>query len=207
MVRKVAFLFTSVVLLSAAERATAQLAAAPSVAALQPPSSLVQPALDSVARAGSTVDLNHWKGSGAARDEVDGNLLSMQKDLQTTLPPLLAAADAAPASAAASLPVLLNLDALYSVLLRVTIASRTAAPRNENTALEQAAVLLDGARRSLGDAVLASARLSEQQVTALQATVQRQQAALQQAQQSPAKPAATSKTKKRPASTTSAKSN
>lgn len=168
-------------------QASSQTAALSSVANVQLPSSLVQPALDSVARAGSAVDLNHWKGSAAAREEVDGNLLSMQKDLQTTLPPLLSAADAAPSSAAAALPVLLNLDALYSVLLRVTIASRGSAPRSENTTLEQAAVVLDGARRSLGDAVLQSATSAEQQLTELNATVQRQQAALRQAQQTPVK--------------------
>lgn len=177
-----------------------------SPAPAQPPSSLIQPALDSVAQAGSAVDLNHWRGSAAARDEVDGNLLSMQKDLQTTLPPLLAAADAAPASVAASLPVLLNLDALYSVLLRVTIASRNSAPRSETASLEQAAALLDGARRSLGDTVLRSAAAAEQQVNDLQATVQRQQAALQQAQQPPAKPTATTKTKKKPTGSTAAQS-
>lgn len=126
----------------------------------------------------------------------------MQKDLQTTLPPLLAAADAAPASAAASLPVLLNLDALYSVLLRVTIASRNSAPRPENTALEQAATLLDGARRSLGEAVLASAKASEQRVSDLQAaTAQQQQAAQQQA--AATKVPASAKSKKKSSTTSS----
>lgn len=175
-------------------------------APVQPPSSLVQPALDSVARAGSAVDLNHWKGSAAARDEVDGNLASMQKDLQTTLPPLLAAADAAPSSAAAALPVLLNLDALYSVLLRVTIASRGSAPRSESAALEQATTLLDGARRDLGDAVLRSAMAAEQQVSDLQTTVQRQQAVMQQVPPPPpAKPATASKGRKKPTNATSAR--
>lgn len=167
----------------------------------QTPSSLIQPALDSVARAGSSVDLNRWKGSGAVRDEVDANLASMQKDLQTTLPPLLTAADAAPNSTSASLPVLLNLDALYSVLLRVTIASRAGAPREQNTALEQAATLLDSARRDLGDAVLSAAKAQEQRTAELQATLQQQAAAVATPQQVPATPIPLAKTKKRSAST------
>lgn len=155
-------------------------AAQPQAAAIQQlseqkPSSLLQPALDSVAHAGSGVDLNRWKGSNALREEIDANLASMQKDLQMTLPPLLMAADSAPESASASLPVLLNLDALYSVLLRVSIASRTGAPREENTALEQAVTLLDGARRDLGDAVLQSAQAQEKRTAGLQASLQQQQ--------------------------------
>lgn len=166
---------------------------------VQTPSSLVQPALDSVARAGSAVDLNRWKGSNSLRQETDANLASMQKDLQATLPPLLAAADAAPTSATASLPVLLNLDALYAVLLRVAIASRGSAPRDEATALEQAATVLDSARRDLGDAVLTSARALEKQVTDLQATLKRQQTPQQPV--TPAKPVQPSKARKRAAGT------
>ena len=154
----------------------------------QKPSSLVQPAIDSVARAGSAVDLNRWKGSKAARDEVDGYLASMQKDLESTLPPLLSASDAAPGSAAASLPVLLNLDALYSVLLRITMLAHTNAPRDQSTALDQSAVLLDSARRDLGDTILVATRAQEKRTAALQAQLQQQAAALDAAQQTaPAK--------------------
>ena len=167
-------------------------------AAIQTPSSLVQRALQSVGRAGSAVDLNKWKGSNAMREDVDANLASMQKDLQSTLPGLLTAADAAPASVAASLPVLLNMDALYSVLLRVTIASRNSAPRDENTALEQAAVLLDSARRDLGDAVLAAAKAQDKQIAGLQATVQQQASALSAAA-TPAAPLAPLRGKRRKA--------
>ncbi len=151
--------------------------------ATQKPSSLLQPAIDSVARAGSAVDLNRWKGSNAMREEVDGYLASMQKDIENTLPPLLAAADAAPDSASASLPVLLNVDALYSVLLRVTMVAHTSAPRDQSTALDQSATLLDNARRDLGDALLAAARTQERHTAALQAQVQQQAdaAAAQQA--------------------------
>ncbi len=170
----------------------------------QPPSTLVTPALQSVGRAGSGVDLNKWKGSTAMREEVDANLASMQKDLQNTLPALLTAADAAPTSAAASLPVLLNMDALYNVLLRVTIASRSGAPRDQNTALEQAAVLLDSARRDLGDVIVTAAKAQDKRIADLQATVQQQAAALAAAAAPPpppAAPAAAPKPKRKKATT------
>jgi hypothetical protein len=145
----------------------------------QKPSAIVSSALDVVAKAGSAVDLNKWKTPNTVRGEVDANLASIQKDLQTTLPPLLVTADAAPANASASLPVLLNLDALYSVLLRVTIASRAGAPREENVGLEQAAITLDNARRELGDRIMAAAVANEKRVAALQATATQQAAQLQ----------------------------
>jgi hypothetical protein len=168
----------------------------------QPPSSLIAPALDVVGKSGSAVDLNKWKGSNAMRTEVDANLASMQKDLQKTLPALISASDAAPNSAAAAMPVLLNLDALYSVLLRVTIASRTGAPKDQNTQLEQAAVTLDNARRDLGNSIMATIAANETKVSTLQATVQQQAAALQAAQTPPPPPPAVAKPapkKKKPA--------
>ncbi len=178
-------------------------AAAPPSAQVQPPSTLLRPALESVGRAGSSVDLNKWKGPTAMREEVDANLGSMQKDLQTTLPALLTTADAAPTSAAASLPVLANIDALYDVLLRVTIASRTGAPRDQSTALEQSAVLLDSARRDFADAILASAKAQEKRIADLQATVQQQAATLAAAAAPPpAAPAATPPKPKRKKTTT-----
>lgn len=152
----------------------------------QKPSTLIAPALESVGKAGSSVDLNKWKGGNSVREEVDANLLSMQKDLQNTLPPLLTASDAAPASPAASMPVLLNLDALYSVLLRVTISSRGNAPREQNTQLEQAAQLLDSARRDLGETILGGIRAQEKRIGELQTTVQQQTAAITAAQQAAA---------------------
>ena len=168
-------------------------------AAVQPPSSLVRPALESVGRAGSAVDLNKWKGSTAMREEVDGNLASIQKDLQSTLPALLSTADAAPGSAAASLPVLMNIDALYNVVLRVTIASRLGAPRDQNTSLEQSAVLLDSARRDLGEAITTSAKAQEKRIADLQSTVQQQAATIAAATPPPAVavPAAAPKPKRK----------
>jgi hypothetical protein len=165
--------------------------------AVQPPSSLVRPALEGVGRAGSGVDLNKWKGSTAVREEVDSNLASMQKDLTTTLPALLSVADAAPGSPSASLPVLLNIDALYNVLLRVTVSSRNGAPRDQNTALEQSAVLLDSARRDLGEAITASAKAQEKRIADLQATVKQQAAALAAAATPPPAPAAPPKPKRK----------
>jgi hypothetical protein len=159
--------------------------------AAQKPSELVQPALNKVAQAGSNVDLNKWKGGNALRGEVDANLSSVQKDLQNTLPPLLTASDNAPASVPATMRVLLNLDALYSVLLRIQIAGKADAPRDQSDALESALAALDGARRDLGDRITTSSAALEKQIATLQATVQQQTAQIAAAQQAAAAAAAT----------------
>lgn len=154
--------------------------------AAQKPSELVQPALDKVAQAGSNVDLNKWKGGNGLRAEVDANLGSVQKDLQNTLPPLLMESDKAPASVPATMRVLLNLDALYSVLLRIQIAGKANAPRDQSEALDAALGSLDGARRDLGDRITSSAAAQEKQIATLQATVQQQTAQIAAAQQAAA---------------------
>lgn len=178
--------------------------------AAQKPSELVQPALDKVAQAGSNVDLNKWKGGNGLRGEVDANLGSVQKDLQNTLPQLLMDSDKAPNSVPPTMRVLLNLDALYSVLLRIQIAGKANAPRDQSDALDAALASLDGARRDLGDRITTSAAAQEKQIATLQATIQQQTAQITAAQQAaaaaatPPPPAKTTKkkvVKKKPATT------
>lgn len=205
------FVILSVFVLGGVATATAQSAADD---AAQKPSELVQPALDKVAHAGSNVDLNKWKGGNGLRGEVDANLASVQKDLQNTLPSILSDSDKAPESVPASLRILMNLDALYSVLLRIEIAGKANAPRDQADALDGALAALDGARRSLGDRITSSAAAQEKHVTQLQATIQQQNAQIAAAQQAaaaaaaavpPAKTTTKKKTvKKKPATTTPA---
>ncbi|MEZ2348855.1 hypothetical protein [Terriglobus sp. RCC_193] len=185
------FVFLSVFVLGGVATAAAQDTA-------QKPSELVQPALDKVAQAGSNVDLNKWKGGNGLRSEVDANLASVQKDLQNTLPSILVDSDKAPESVPASLRILLNLDALYNVLLRIEIAGKANAPRDQADALEGALAALDGARRSLGDHITASAAAQEKHVSQLQATIQQQTTQIAAAQQAAAAAAAAAPAKTTP---------
>lgn len=137
-------------------------------------STLLRPGLTGLAAGLQTVKTNRWKLSQAARDEVENNVGSLHRDLDTTLPDLLAAADARPASLALALPVSRNVDALYDVLLRTLERARTAAPADQAAALDGARVSLDQARRSF-DAFL-------------QATAAAQEQALRQVQNVPAPP-------------------
>ena len=97
-----------------------------------PPSAILQPSLDILHTALGEMAVDKWKASSAIRTEAGCNLRSVQRDLSSTLPPLLAAADAAPDSAAKILPVYRNVEALYDVMLRLDAAARLAAPGNQS---------------------------------------------------------------------------
>ena len=136
-----------------------------------PPSAILRPSLEILETAVGEMTLDKWKASPAIRTEADGNLRSIQRDLASTLPPLLAAADAAPDSPAKTLPVYRNVEALYDVMLRLDAAGRLAAPSNQISALDQALASIGDARRALGDQVQANAEGQEARVIHLQAAL------------------------------------
>jgi hypothetical protein len=136
-----------------------------------PPSAILRPSLEILQTAIGEMTLDKWKASPAVRTEADGNLRSVQRDLASTLPPLLAGADAAPDSTAKTLAVYRNVEALYDVMLRLDAAGRLAAPSNQISALDQALASLSDARRALGDQVQANAENQEARVIHLQAAL------------------------------------
>jgi hypothetical protein len=133
------------------------------------PSAVLQPSLDVLKTAMDEVRTDKWKGSAAVRSEAEANVGSIRRDVETTLPPLLAAADAAPDSAAKALAAYRNVEALYDVLLRVTTAARIAAPGDQSSALDQALGRLDDGRRALGDRLQTDAVTAEKRASDLQA--------------------------------------
>lgn len=153
----------------AAQTAPAPVPSAPPPAA--PPSATLQPSLDVLRTALTIIHIDRWKAPTAVRDEAQSNLGSIQRDVQSTLPTLLTAADAAPTSAAKALPVYRNVEALYDVLLRVDTTARLAAPSDQTSALDQALTRLDGSRRALGDQLQQTAAAQETQVVNLQAAL------------------------------------
>ena len=132
---------------------------------------LLQPGLDGVRAALREVRVEKWKTSGAVREEMDGDLGSIQRDLDGTLPGLLSAADSAPDSVGKVLPAYRNVEALYDVLLRVASVARLAAPQAQSAALDGAMADLERGRRMLGDQLQSSAVAVEKQVVDLRAAL------------------------------------
>jgi hypothetical protein len=149
--------------------------AAPTQTPAQSISGVLQPALNTVHLTLQSLRTDKWK-KGSVRDEATVNIDAIQNDLRNNLPSLLQTADAAPGSVTKLLPVTRHVDALYDVLLRVTEASRIAAPDDQAAQLQQALTGLSNARLALDDRMQGSAGALEKQVQDLRATVQQQAA-------------------------------
>ena len=132
------------------------------------PSSLMQPALDILQQTLGQLRPEKWKVSDTVRQEMTADLGSIRRDLETTLPPLLTAADNAPGSVSQLLPAYRNVEALYDVLLRVAQTGSIAAPNQQSAALERARASLEDGQRALGDRLKSAALAEEQQVRSLQ---------------------------------------
>jgi len=141
------------------------------------PSGVLRPSLDSITQTVSGLNLDKWKGN-SVRAEAATNISSIQRDLESTLPPLLATADAAPGSMSKVLPVSRNIDALYDVLLRIVDAARVSAPGDQFNQLQQTLRGLEQARRSLDDHLQESVAAQEKQVSDLQSSLKAQQLAM-----------------------------
>ena len=194
---------------------TPGLGTAPGTAApapLTPPSLLLKPSLAAVQGTLNELRIERWK-KGSVRDEAFDNVSSLLKDLQTNLPPLMVAADAAPASLSQSIPLVKHLDAFYDVLLRVEEAARVSAPADQISSLQQTMLKLNQSRLALDDRLQSEATVQEKQVVDLQTSLKTQQQALAQAKEAvaaipppqPCKPPAPAKKKpaaKKPAPST-----
>jgi len=145
--------------------------ASASAAPAQLPSTTMQESLDVLKTALSMTRIDRWRASSAIKGEAQSNVASIQRDVDQTLPALLAAADAAPASASRMLPAYRNVEALYDVMLRVDAAARLAAPSDQMSAIDQALAQLDSAQRALGDQLQQSTDAQEKQVQHLEAAL------------------------------------
>jgi len=157
--------------------------ASPTAHASDPPAKLVtasgvlRPSLDTITQTMSGLNLEKWKGN-SVRAEAAANVSSIQRDLESTLPPLLTTADAAPGSMSKVLPVSRNVDALYDVLLRIVDAARVSAPGDQFNQLQQTLKGLEQARRALDDHLQESVAAQEKQVSDLQGSLKAQQLAM-----------------------------
>jgi len=149
-------------------------------APINTPSSLLKPSLAAVQDTLNNIRVDKWK-KGSVRDEAGDHVSSLLKDLQNNLPPLITAADAAPASVSQAIPLTKHLDAFYAVLLRVEEGARVSAPGEQISALQQSLLQLNQARLALDNQLEALAAAQEKQIVDLQASLKTQQQALAQA--------------------------
>src|SRR5262249_54209272 len=84
------------------------------------PIASLRPALANVQNTIANLSVAHWKVPSETRAAIQQDVGSMQRDLNATLPGLVAQVEANPQAISPAFAVFRNLDALYDVLLRVT---------------------------------------------------------------------------------------
>jgi len=137
------------------------------------PSDLLQPSRDAILLTMGALKTDKWK-KGPARDEAIANISSILHDLQSTLPPVLREADAAPRSMSKLLPVTNNIDSLYVVLLRTFDLAQVSAPADQVTQVEQALTSLQKGRRAFEGYTTETAAAAEKQIADLQIALKTQ---------------------------------
>jgi hypothetical protein len=152
-----------------------------------PPSEILKPALQEVLQTVGAVNLDKWK-KGSVRDEAGKNIDAIQRYMHGTMPQLIIEGDAAPGTLSKVLPVSVNVDALYNVLVHVVEASRVSAPGDQVSQLQQALADLEKARVTFGNQLQQIATVQEKQMLELRTTVQTQAASLKAASTPPPAP-------------------
>jgi hypothetical protein len=127
--------------------------------------------MDQLQRTLAALSITRWKAPGDVRQTTQSDVESMQRDLGTTLPPLLTQSRANPAQLAPAFSVYRNVDALYDVLLRVSETAQLAGAANDGRALEEQRSALEATRTQLGKALLQSAQTQDAEVTQLRTAV------------------------------------
>ena len=128
----------------------------------------LQPAILRLQQAVDSLRVEKWKATKELKAATSDNVGSIRRDVEGTLPGLVTAADAAPGSLTAMLPLTRNVGALYDVVLRVTVIAESAAPADQADALEKSLSGLETVRRTLADHQQQMASLQETKVGDLQ---------------------------------------
>ncbi len=133
------------------------------------PIASLRPALANVQNTIANLNVGHWKAPAETRTAIQQDIGSMQRDLNATLPGLVAQAEANPAALSPAFAVFRNLDALYDVLLRVTETAALAGSGSDAGSLEDARAGLEDGRGKLGTWLLQSISAQDAQIVHLQA--------------------------------------
>jgi hypothetical protein len=135
------------------------------------PIAALRPALANVQNTIANLNVGRWKVPAEMRAAVQQDIGSMQRDLNATLPGLVAQAEANPAALSPAFAVFRNLDALYDVLLRVTETAALSGSGSDAVSLEDARAGLEDGRGKLGTWLLQSTSAQDAQVVHLQSAL------------------------------------
>ncbi len=108
-----------------------------------------------------------WKADSATKRDIQGNVESLRRNLQSALPEIIAQLTNAPEDLAASFKLYRNLDALYDVFGQVVESAGAFGSKDEFQNLSNDMSALQSARRALGERMQNLATAKEGELTRL----------------------------------------
>jgi hypothetical protein len=121
--------------------------------------------------------IEKWKTDSSTRRQTQGNVESIQRNLQSALPEIMAQLNNAPEDLGASFKLYRNLDALYDVFGSVVESAGAFGSKDEFQSLSNDISALESVRRSLGERMQNLANAKEGELTRLRGQVKAMQAA------------------------------
>ncbi len=120
--------------------------------------------------------IEKWKVDSDSKRQTQGNVDSVQRNLQSALPQMISELRASPENLAATFKLYRNLDALYNVFGSVAESTGAFGSKDEFQALENDLSAFEKARRVFADRMESLAGAKEAEVIRLRAALQSAQA-------------------------------
>ncbi len=154
-------------------------ASATPLTAVQPNLDKLQSAASETSLAISRMRIEKWKTDSNSKQQAQSNADSIQRNVTTALPGLIAAVRSAPSDLTADFRLYRNVNALYDVMTSLTESAGAFGPKAEYEDLAQQLQTIDSVRHDMADAI-------EQLTASTQAELTRLQQQVRIAQQAPA---------------------
>jgi hypothetical protein len=120
--------------------------------------------------------VERWKTDSANKRQTEGNVESVQRNLQRALPEIIAELRTSPESLTSTFKLYRNLEALYDVFGSVVESAGAFGSKDEFQSLENDLSSLERSRRSFADRMETLASSKEVELTRLRAALQHAQA-------------------------------
>lgn len=121
--------------------------------------------------------VERWKTDSASKRQAEGNVESLQRNLQSALPEIIAQLKASPEDLTSTFKLYRNLDALYGVLGSVAESAGAFGSKDDFQSLGNDVNSFERLRRVFADRMESLATAKEAELTRLRTTVQAAQAA------------------------------
>jgi chromosome segregation ATPase len=120
--------------------------------------------------------IEKWKTDSTTKRQTQGNVDSIQRNLESALPELVTQVNNAPEDLGATFKLYRNLDALYDVFRSVAESAGAFGSKDDFQSLSNDITALESVRRSLGERIQNLATTKEGELTRLRGQVKAMQA-------------------------------